>query len=243
MLVVLAYHSIDPISDYVYSTTPDMLKKQLRLLLDRKFKFIGADDFVDVYKSGSYLEKDYALVTFDDGYKNNFIEAYPILKELKIPAVIFLATDYIGKNFGGFPMLSWEEILEMHKEKLIDFGSHTLSHAYLDGLKTDVDIRNELEKSKTILQNILKEDVKSVAYPKGKINESVLKLASELYVFGFAGEGILKKKNNNILSVPRITVSKNINFFKFKMLFNNFYWCLRKVKQYFYDKYNNRYIQ
>ena len=72
------------------------------------------------------LPENTILVTFDDGYKNNYTNAFPILKKYNIKATVFLNTEYIEKDKS---YLNWEEIREMYESGLIDFQMHTHSHS------------------------------------------------------------------------------------------------------------------
>ncbi|RRD40779.1 polysaccharide deacetylase [Leptotrichia sp. OH3620_COT-345] len=71
------------------------------------------------------LDKNSILLTFDDGYENNYTEAFPVLKKYNLKATIFLNTKYIGKDKD---YLNWEQIKEMYNSGLVDFQMHTHSH-------------------------------------------------------------------------------------------------------------------
>ena len=73
------------------------------------------------------LPQNSILITFDDGYKNNYTEAFPILKKYNMKATIFLNTKFIGKDKA---YLNWDEIREMYESGLIDFQLHTHSHQF-----------------------------------------------------------------------------------------------------------------
>jgi peptidoglycan/xylan/chitin deacetylase (PgdA/CDA1 family) len=103
-LTVLNYHRIDNPHASNFNTlkanvsaTPFEFERQMQYL-KRTFNIINCQQLVDYITKDIPLPPRSAMVTFDDGYFDNYSYAYPILKELKIPAVIFLATDYIGTN-------------------------------------------------------------------------------------------------------------------------------------------------
>lgn len=100
---VLAYHRImDVKEDYPFdvdlvSATPDMFKKQMEFI-KKNFNPITMQQFIASLDGGEKLPKRPVLVTFDDGFKDNYSIAYPILRELDIPATIFVATDFISSD-------------------------------------------------------------------------------------------------------------------------------------------------
>ncbi len=102
-LTVLNYHRIndpqDPdFCDFVpnVSATPALFASQMDYLLQRGFNFVSEGEILSWLETGEPLPPYAVLVTFDDGYEDNFKYAYPILRERKIPATIFLSTNHIG---------------------------------------------------------------------------------------------------------------------------------------------------
>lgn len=117
--ICLMYHSIDdkPGKEGIFV---DEFEEQMKLIKDKtSFKM------EELKKINYKLPENSILVTFDDGYKNNYTLAYPILKKYNIKATIFLNTRYVGNNAD---YLSWENIKEMYESGLVDFQMHTHSH-------------------------------------------------------------------------------------------------------------------
>lgn len=101
--VILTYHRIiaDPYSQPYFIqhgmyVTPATFEKHI-LFIKKKYKVIFLDDLVDKIKKGDDIGR-YCAITFDDGWLDNFKEAYPILTKYRVPATIFLATGFIGTN-------------------------------------------------------------------------------------------------------------------------------------------------
>lgn len=119
---------------------------------------------------------DYAVwVTFDDGYKDNYINAYPILKKYQIPATFFVTTGYINKEVvppdvrrgnADNLFMSWDEIREM-RDNAFSIGAHTINHKILSTLSEE-DITEEILESKGEIEQKLNKKVLSFAYPNGK---------------------------------------------------------------------------
>jgi peptidoglycan/xylan/chitin deacetylase (PgdA/CDA1 family) len=107
--IILMYHSInDPSVNLIY--TPNIVslenfEKQVMYLASKK-RVISLEELVTNIQKGIKFPKGCVVITFDDGYKDNYTNAYPILKEYNLPATFFLATDYIGSN-----KMKWDDEL------------------------------------------------------------------------------------------------------------------------------------
>ena len=101
-IIILAYHRVYPKKDnlFVPYISPEEFENQIKYL-QKYFKIFSLEKLVNFLKNNKIYNEDYkniAVITFDDGYKDNYIYAFPILKNNRIPATIFLATNYIGKD-------------------------------------------------------------------------------------------------------------------------------------------------
>lgn len=96
----------------------------------------------------------YVVLTFDDGYRDFYTEAFPVLKKYSFTGTVFLPTAFIGGRKPGLlgkQHLTWEQVLELHAEG-IAFGSHTVNHPQLSDLKLD-ELEYELRRSKETIEN------------------------------------------------------------------------------------------
>lgn len=120
------------------------------------------------------------IVTFDDGYLSNYEIAYPILKELEIPATIFVVTDTVGAVAGEGKVnnshFTWEQAKEMEESGLIEIQSHTVNHLKMTELSHGEIIR-QLRKSKYDVEKGMGRECDMIAYPYGEYTEQIKEAA------------------------------------------------------------------
>ncbi|MBO5911563.1 MAG: polysaccharide deacetylase family protein [Elusimicrobiaceae bacterium] len=165
--VALMYHHIGILQDpqaeqFPFTVTPEMFEKQLLFLKQNGYEIATEHDIVHAFETGhTHLAKP-VLLTFDDGYADNYTALFPLLQKYQAHALIFLITDKIGTP--GY--LTWEQVKQMHQSGLVSFGSHTSSHRRLRSLP-DEEIVQEITQSKQILEEKLGTPVVSFCYPFG----------------------------------------------------------------------------
>lgn len=178
---VLMYHNIPQVvHDSLNSShvQKDLFKKQLEVLLKNKYTPIS---FYDLYKyqqgEGGLPEKPF-LVTFDDGYLDNYTEAFPILLDLKVPATMFVGTAFIGVQTSNKHFL-WSDAKKMEESGLIDIQSHTNGHEAMDKLN-ETQVKFQMTTSFEIIEQKLgKRDVKVLAYPQFRNTPNSIKWVKE----------------------------------------------------------------
>lgn len=181
---VLAYHKIDyPTADVKIRgayTAPRKFEKQMSYLLKKGFTFYSASELIDFFRSnGKFPDKGITL-TFDDGWKDNYVNAFPVLKKLGIKATIFLVPSCLGKTTdqvtadgeGPREHLSKNDVVEMSRSG-IEFGSHSMNHKLFNKI-TPAEIDNEVVESKNAIENLVQKPCKIFAYPAGFYNEAAI---------------------------------------------------------------------
>jgi peptidoglycan/xylan/chitin deacetylase (PgdA/CDA1 family) len=172
------------------------------------------------YLANNGLKKRQALITFDDGYRDNYQNAFPILKRLKLSATIFLTTGYIGKlykkpRYKSVPWrrdyLNWREVKKMAKYGLT-FGAHTVSHPYLSRLSYQAqreEIRGSLETLGHKVPSIKSQvPSKIFCYPYGEYNADTIKILKKLRVnMAFTVRPGAWRKGDDPLRIKRIGIS------------------------------------
>ncbi|HQU30677.1 MAG: polysaccharide deacetylase family protein [Planctomycetia bacterium] len=212
--VVLTYHRVND-----NNNSPDITVSQKNFdsqiaYLIRNFNIVSIDKILDECRYRTQLEDDTIAITFDDGYKDNYTHAYPILKKYNAPFTIFVSTGYIDTT----NMLTKEEIAAMHKDK-ITFGGHTVTHKVLSGLNREA-ATAEISGSKSALEQILKENVKYFAYPYGKkgrdfTNETMQIVKECGFTAAFSTKNGCIDSNGNYFALNRIGI-RNVPLFVFK---------------------------
>lgn len=169
-VAVLNYHRVSDIDGNALIVTVGEFDAQMKWLADEGYEAITADELADFLERGTKLPRKPVLITFDDGYADNYENAFPILQKYGHKALVFLITDYIGMN--GY--LSWSEIYEMERGGVV-FGSHTVDHEVLTGLSRAA-VFHELAVSKAKLDEKLRAPARFLAYPCGYADEDVKEL-------------------------------------------------------------------
>jgi len=119
-------------------------------------------------------ERDPVVVTFDDGSADFADHALPVLEHFSIPATLYLATDFVERQQplpGDSPPLSWAALSDARATGFVDVGSHTHTHAVLDGLSPG-DVSTELDRSLQLIEDRLGTRARHFAYPKGMAHSS-----------------------------------------------------------------------
>ncbi|HUN60365.1 MAG TPA: polysaccharide deacetylase family protein [Candidatus Sulfotelmatobacter sp.] len=170
---ILMYHSI---SDnlfakahpyYQINTLPEIFAQQMRWLRNSGYRATGLSEALAGLQMDEDLSKKVVL-TFDDGYRDFYTDALPVLKQCGFTATIFLATDRIQNSparIEGVDYLTWNDVRELHREGIC-FGAHTVTHPDLRSLPPD-QIEYELGCSKELIEDRLGAAVESFSYPHG----------------------------------------------------------------------------
>lgn len=219
---VLMYHRVNTLTPAEersplirdLTVSPQDFEAQIRTLKDQGFTFLLASEVEEAVQHGRPLPEKAIAITLDDGYKDNFDIALPILRKHNVPATVFVVTDSIGKP----QRLSWAHISLMHGNG-VAFGSHTVHHYDLTTLK-EVDLDYELRESKRVLELKLEEPVDDIAYPSGKYDARVVERARIAgYTAGWKKGGGPVRPGDDLLMLPRIRVHGKTTMSDFKRKF------------------------
>lgn len=133
-VVILMYHSLlkDPARHGKYVVSPDLFESDLKYLKEYGYSFVGIQELIDFVYSGAPLPKKSVVITFDDGYYNNYLYAYPLLEKYDAKMVISVIGKYTDLYDGEKPNayyshVTWDMINEMLASGRVEIGNHTYS--------------------------------------------------------------------------------------------------------------------
>lgn len=226
---ILTYHSIDD-SGSLLSTSPRLFSQQMRFLKEKDFRVISLKMLVEHFSRQAPLHPRSVVLTFDDGYKNNYEMALPILKSFDFSATFFIATDFIGKKSPWMKndlsvdllILSWDEIKEM-AENGMDIQPHSCSHRHLPQLARD-EIEWEMSESRGTIEREVGGKADLFCYPYGEFNETCIDALCALQ-FKAAVTIRYGRKNSmaNLYALQRVGSAHFQDMTAFKICLNGLY--------------------
>ncbi len=205
---IFMYHFVrDDTGDYEYPENmvkPETLRAQLQYIKDNGYETIYKDDIGRL----EYFNKPVWL-TFDDGWEDFYLNAFPLFKEYNMKASYYVITDLIGTP--GYVKL--EQLKEMKESGLIDIQSHTVTHPRLATLNAS-EVYNELSESKKFLKENLEIESNVICYPYGSYDDNVISISKEVgYQYGLAMSGGVYHSNKhiNVYQIPRIYANRSMS--------------------------------
>jgi peptidoglycan/xylan/chitin deacetylase (PgdA/CDA1 family) len=217
-LRILGYHRVSTDPDE-HSVTPTAFRAQMEALLHVGAKPVPLDDaleLLDERPSGRYV-----CVTFDDGYHDNLDRAIPVLRDLQIPATIFVPSAVIDGTAEAWyehppPMLSWSELREISHDELFAIGSHSRSHPALPKLSDDA-AWIEIAASKRDVEAHTGHPTTAFAYPAGLYGEREVRMVHEAgYQVAVTVEPGLNHPRDHPLALHRSFIDRRDNLRMFE---------------------------
>jgi len=230
---ILMYHEIG-YEGGSFSVTPENFARQREYIKNGRYEVITLDQLVEGVKSGKAFKRNKVVITFDDGYENNFKYAYPVLKKMKFPATIFIISGFMDRipREGEKEFLKWAEVKEM-AENGISFGSHTMNHMYLGDAMDEKAALGEIAGSKKMIEEKTGSSVGYFCYPSGGFNDKVKEMVKSC---GYKGACTTNRGfvdfNRDVYELKRVKVtnsdlSRPVSFW---IKLSGYYNVLRKEK-------------
>jgi peptidoglycan/xylan/chitin deacetylase (PgdA/CDA1 family) len=216
---ILMYHQVSELTkttkkirstNPAYSLSVKQFSEQMRYLHENDYQTLSLSKLLD--QTAPYHQKAVVL-TFDDGWADNYTNAFPILKKFRLTATIFVITDFVGKP----EYADWAQLREMSKDG-ISIQSHTVTHSPLPLLHTN-EIMYELGTSKKSIEDHLGSVVEFLSVPHGMINQEV---ANASRAAGYKGictsEPGLSHRLMDPAILKRINVSSRYDISRFEKI-------------------------
>lgn len=200
---VLMYHSIGYEKNNRLRIPQQQFKQQMKYIKDNGYTTLTLQELYSFFTQNKPVPKKSVVITFDDGYLDNYKYAYPILKQLGLKATIFVIVDNIDKDNRCMNSKQLKEL----QDNGIDIESHTFKHEELSSLSYEKQL-TVLKQSKDTLEKILNKKVNFIAYPFGKYNENTIKASKGAgYTMGFATGGKVARRSDGIYALHRIGIT------------------------------------
>lgn len=205
---VLMYHAV---SDNCWGSSdlfvsPKNMEAQLKYLVENDYDPIWFEDLAHI--------EDYdkpVILTFDDGYDDNYTELFPLLQKYNVKATIFvIAKDTVGIAH----KLTEEQIRELSDSGLVSIQSHGYSHGFMDSMTAE-ELEFELTESKKIISRITGKTPYVLCYPSGKFNNQTMEIGAKHYNFGLKMVGGMYNTSDAPFLVSRYYMARNTDIYTF----------------------------
>jgi poly-beta-1,6-N-acetyl-D-glucosamine N-deacetylase len=194
----------------------DIFKKHINLIKNSKLDFINPKEFERKFDKPKSQKK--ILLTIDDAFSSFYTEAWPYLKENKIPFVLFVSTEPVGKN--GY--MTWEQIKEIEKNNFVVIGHHSHSHEYLID-ESNKGFISDIELASNIFSKELGYIPSLFSYPFGEYSKFMKDYISKNFTLAFGQHSGVIDVNKEKYELPRFPINENYGEIKrFSSIINSF---------------------
>lgn len=230
-IVILTYHSVSLDSGF-HTVEPKDFIRQMEYLKSN-YAIVSLAEVLDCIGKEGRPARRMVSITFDDGYQDFYLNVYPFLRKHKLPATVFVATGYVGKEWPfveSHPkILTWEQIEEISNNN-IEIGAHTVTHPNLQQKKPEEAIR-EITKSKEELEKHLRRTVRFFSYPFGRYTNQILEIVDNAGFEAGVGGGGTVQEDACLFTLNRVQVDRSITFLQFRAHLTKAVDWSRKIEQ------------
>ena len=192
----------------------DIFEKQMEIIKEQDYEFYDPKNFVKEFEK--IKENKKILITIDDAFKSFYTEAWPFLKEKKIPFILFVSTEPIGK----YGYMNWDEIKEINNSDFGYIGHHSHTHEYLIDM-SDKEFENDIETATEIFKNQLGYVPNIFSYPFGEYSLYMKKYISKNFKIAFGQHSGIIDVNKDKFELPRFPINEKYGELKrFKSIIN-----------------------
>jgi len=179
----------------------EVFKKQIQMIKKLNYSFYNPKSLIKEFDKPK--NKKEILITIDDGFKSFYTEAWPYLKKNKIPFILFISTEPVGKK--GY--MSWKEIKEIEKSNFALIGHHSHTHEYLIDMSNS-DFIQDIEKANKIFKNQFGYNPKIFSYPFGEYSKFMKDYISENFKIAFGQHSGVIDANKDKFELPRFPINE-----------------------------------
>ena len=201
-IIALMYHRFEENKYPSTNIKMDVFKEHLKEIQSQGIEFIDLKKFQNTFKEK--IDKNYLLLTIDDAYESFYKNAWPILKNNKIPFILFVSTREVNKS--GY--MTWSQIKDIEKNDWVTIGNHSHSHDYLIDWNVDK-IEADLKESIKIFNNELGYSPKIFSYPFGEYSSQLKNIVKNLeFKFAFGQHSGVIDPTKDPLELPRFPINE-----------------------------------
>ncbi len=180
----------------------DVFKEQLRIIESAGITFVHPKDFENSLSQDKGERK--ILFTVDDGLLSFYENAWPVLKEKKIPFILFVNT----REVGAYNYMNWDQILELYDSELVEIGNHSHSHEYLVDEENNF-IKQDILKSIEIFKSKLGKNSDFFSYPFGEYSLEFKKIIKDLgFKYAFGQHSGVIDETKDLFELPRFPINE-----------------------------------
>jgi len=213
-ILTLMYHRFDENKYPSTNISMDIFKEQIKIIRKMNYNFYDPKNLAKNFYIAKTEKK--ILITIDDAFSSFYKVAWPYLKNEKIPFILFVSTEAIGKN--GY--MTWKQIKEVEKESFAHIGNHSHTHDYLVDLKDNKFI-NDIDTASAIFKKNLGYNPIFFSYPFGEYSSLIKKYISNNFKLSFGQHSGVIDHNKDIYELPRFPINEKYGDLKrFEFLIN-----------------------
>jgi peptidoglycan/xylan/chitin deacetylase (PgdA/CDA1 family) len=223
---ILVYHGVfKEKKDTKWSMTNREFENQMSFLVNNGYEVIAVSDLLEAWEHHKVLPPHSVVLTFDDTYADHYRVVFPLLKKYQLKATIFIVTNSIGQK----DCLTWEQVEEMDRSKIIDFAIHSNHHINLRSVPL-AQAKREMGEAKGLLEQKLNRPIVTMSYPYGSHSENVKKAAKEVgFKLAFTLHPGFADQSQNPMDLHRIPITTKT---KLPYVLSNYYYRLHHTLDY-----------
>jgi len=210
-LVSLIYHRFGESKYPSTNVEIDIFKKQIEKINDNNYTFYNPKNIDNFFKKPNTEKK--ILITIDDAFSSFYENAWPYLKKNKIPFILFVSTEPVGK----YGYMNWDQIKEIQKEDFVFIGNHSHSHEYLVKYKFS-DFKKDIDQSIEIFNDKLGYNPIFFSYPFGEYSLEQKNYIKQKFQYAFGQHSGVIDLTKDKFELPRFPINEkygDLKRFKF----------------------------